>query len=662
MNLTPATPIKLSDSKLNTLASAVENLITDLEFQSAKLFQDMDIWQRNYEAKPRQAQKNFPFQNASNIVVPLARIMVDSRTSSTWGAIFGQGDQLWTTKLQNHDLEDRAKQVEKYINWQADGNDFNARVAIFDWLQESDIHGSSVLAGNWRNNQQFVYINSAGSPGGVKAVPVSWNRGPILEHVPRRQMLWDTSYPSIAEAPAVVRQFAKTWPEIANMASNSDGWFNDVVEEVRHSPGMSGPGQVLKKTEDELDSRGSTPSAYELHDVREVHLSWPNLQALDINGSDLSLPSNMKVKTSLVDIVVTFHRQSGKILRLASQPYFYPGKPFFDTFFHKRPGRSHSVGMVKLIEGIQAGMTTGINQALDAQTRANAVWAKTNMRELLDQPMDPSRPIWDPTMKGFEAINLQGSDFGTIQLTQVLQAMAERLSGQADPAFGRETRLGGHSAPATTTLALLERGQTLVAPDRSLLTGTLGRAGEFVSTLNQQFETDEDGKITRVLGDIDGELVKDIYFPKEPIPTNYKFTIKGLDKANNPQKEIQTQIGIRDASEVYWDGVFKITEAMMTLGAQPTEMRPILAEAYAQGLRGRTQTFKRILNAADIDDTENFLLTLEDGGNSDQVIKAFRDRALASAGSEPPTTQPGAVGSAGGTPGNGQAGPLGIAG
>ncbi len=661
-DLTPATPLKLSKTKLDNLASAIQNLISDLESQSQPLFEAMEIWQKNYEAKPKQAIKNFPFQNASNIVVPLAKMMVDSRVGSIWGAIHGAGSQVWQTRTQNEDWEDQAKQIARYINWQADGNDFRFAPASYDWLMEQTILGSSVLAGNWRQKQSWVYTKQAG--GAPKPVRVNWNRGPILEHVPRRQMLWDTSYLCISEAPAVVRQFAKTWPEIASVAKDGEGWIMANVKEIRTSPGMQGPGEAIKKLEDEIDGRGPTPSAYETHDIREVTLSWPMVSAMDVDGSDLMLPRNMKVDTPLVDIVVTIHRRTGKILRLQSQPYFWPGKPFFDGFFHKRIGRGHSVGMVKIVEQLQAAYTTLFNQGIDAQTKANSIWAHTNIPELRDKPINPGSIIWDPTMKGFEALNVPGSDFMNIQLMQMVQATAERLSGQSDPAQGRETRLGGHSAPATTTLALLERGNVLAAPDRGLLTDTLGRAGEFIATLNQQFETDDSGKITRVLGDTDGLAAEEIIFPTDPIPTNFKFSIKGLSGHDNPQAEMQKQILIHAQTQAYWGDIFKINEAMTQLIANtPPDFQPILLESYTQGLKGLTKTYKRILDAADIDDVENFILTVNDSSSPlAQHLATFADRARQSAGPVPNAQQQLPVGQAGVTPGNGQAGPPGVAG
>ena len=660
-DLTPATPLRLSDSKLQTLSNHIQNLITDLENQSRPLFEAMEIWQKNYEAKPRQKEKNHPWRNASNIVVPLCKMMADSRAASEWSAIHGAGRRVWQATTENEDFEAHGKQMSRYINWQADGNDFDFASESYDWTQERTIHGSSVLAGNWRNNQSYVYVKRGGK---VVPVPVSWNRGPILEHVPRYNIMWDTSYPSIGEAPAVDRLFALPWSDFAIQASSSDGWLPGALEKVREHHGITGPSQQIRSLQDEIDGRGQAPDSFRLHGVHEVTVSWPHIQAMDIDGKDLALPGNRKVDTPTVDLRITIHRQTGEILRLSSQPYFYPGKPFFDGYFHKRVGRGHSVGMVKILEQLQAGMTTIFNQGIDSQTRANSLWGKTKIRKLVDQPIDMAKWIFDPTMNGVEPLNFPGSAFSNIQLLQLLQATAERLSGQADPAFGRETRLGGHSAPATTTLALLERGNTLAAPDRGLLTRQLGRAGEFIATLNQQFETNEDGKINRVLGKIDGELVEETIFPTEPIPGNFKFNIRGLSRQDNPDSEMQRQLQVAQQVQNYWGTVFQITQGWaQTIQAVDPRVQPVMIEAFSQALKSTTRTHERFLDAADIDDTQNFLLSInEQGSHTAQLFDAFLAQAREGAGSLPAAPQQGGVGQAGVAPDVGPAGIPGIAG
>ena len=95
----------------------------------------------------------------------------------------------------------------------------------------------------------------------------------------------------------------------------------------------------------------------------------------------------------------------------------------------------------------------------------------------------------------------------------------------------------------------------------------------------------------------------------------------------------------------------------------PEELRPIVMEAYKQGLISQTKTYKRILDAADIDDTEDFILTvLDPDSNTSQILEALTDRASQGPGAGQTPPQQGPVGQPGGPPPNGAAGPAGIPG
>lgn len=628
VHLTPGLPIRLSDTKMEALERALSNLITDRESQSAPLFESMQIWEKNYEAEPRSKQKDFPFKNASNLVVPIIKTAVNATVASTWGAVHSYGSRVWHGKTQNEEFEKSAAIFTQYLNWQADGNDFDFGPVSYDAILEMTIHGSAVLAPNWAQKQSWVYMPSSS---GMRPMAVSWGTGPTLECVPRYQMLWDTSAQSINAAHDVTRQFLLTYGELSAMSENGDGWIKEAVEFVRDHSGLDGPQADIKKVQDELDKRASNAlgsHTFETHDIRESTVSWPLLRAMDINGGDLALPNNKKADTVMVDIRATLHRKTGRILRLTSQPFLYPGKPFFDLHFHKRSGRGFSVGLAKILEQQQVAATTIFNQGIDAQTRANSVWAKTKYRDMIDQPIDPSKMVFDPQGDGVTPFDLKGNDFGNLQLLQFVQAISERLSGQSDPAFGRETRLGGHSAPATTTLALLEQGESLAGPHRGLLRKQLGKLGEFISTLNQQFEVDE-SKLRNVMGAKDAADASSLAFPSDPIPGNFKFQVVGLSRADNPDREIQKQVQIDQQNNNYWGNVIRITEAWTKVVSQvqDPEIQMVLREAYTQYLRSSTKTYERFLYAAEVDDVENFLLTIEDTRDGEQATQSFNSLA-----------------------------------
>lgn len=378
------------------------------------------------------------------------------------------------------------------------------------------------------------------------------------------------------------------------------------------------------------------------HEVYEIHIDWPMLNAMGIDGQDLATPGNVKINTVQIPLVVTLHRKAMKILRIVGEPYAAPYKPFFDGYHHRRPGQGNSPGLVKKTEGMQAGITTIVNQQIDAQTRANSVWAKTGNARHLNEPIDPSTPIYDPDGT-FTPLTLPGGQFSNIQTVQLIQSWAERLSGQSDPAFGRETRLGGHSAPATTTLALLQQGETLNSPQHGALNTIMSRMGEFVAILDQQFESGDQGKIDRVLGAIDGEKVSSILFPTDAIPGNFNFRVQGLTPDQNPEQRLNSAVAVSQMNAQYWSQVLTATQSYIQLQqVQDPVIQALNKEAFTGFLKSTTKAYSNFLEAADIDDVETYVLSIaQQRGELTQPLEQLSNFAGEQLGTSQPGAQPG---------------------
>ncbi len=137
-----------------------------------------------------------------------------------------------------------------------------------------------------------------------------------------------------------------------------------------------------------------------------------------------------------------------------------------------------------------------------------------------------------------------------------------------------------------------------------------------------------------------------------------------MSRSDNPDAELQKQVGLLEQSQNYWGFVHSTLEAAQSqLSAGMPEFRNITLEGYVQSIKGHTQIYKRILDGADIDDVENFILSTQDAGsNLAELLAAFSDRARQSAGPQQTSTQPGAVEPPGISPGNDSAGLPGITG
>jgi hypothetical protein len=177
--------------------------------------------------------------------------------------------------------------------------------------------------------------------------------------------------------------------------------------------------------------------------------------------------------------------------------------------------------------------------------------------------------------------------------------------GIFDPALGRESRQGGHPSPATSTLALLDNTDVMAAPTMDMLRRQIGKIGECIAILDQQFETDEDGKIERVLGGLDAQSANKFLFPTEPIPGNYQFDLVGLSPQNSPDAEMQRAVQVGQMNQLYWTQVIQASQVL-----DDPKATPRVKAAWLKYIDSTTNTYEKFLESANVDEFERYILDL----------------------------------------------------
>lgn len=655
--ITPGENLPIDAKTRAALGQEISLYIDDLETNYSGYFSDIATWWRWYEAEPMiKGEKNFPFKGASNIIVPLIQIMSDAHVNRAYGAIFRSSTDIWSVRTEREDLIRRTQDISRFLNWTAANNDYNLRLTAYDNLLESAVIGSSVLALNWREDVRWAYSFSRGSKK-LNAQPVRFARGAFPEHVPREQILWDTNF-QIQEAPFICREFRWSWSQLRAKADLDPTWDTEVIESIRGKGELRGPSQIVQREKDALDSRQeSTFGVTDIHDIREVHVDWPLLGAMGFKDDRLAKPGKEALSVPSPPLVVTIDRNTKQILRLIAEPYFFPYKPFFDIFYKKRSGRGHSVGIAKRGEHMQRGMTASLNQAIDARTRANAVWAKTKRKDYLNKPLDPSHPIYDPDMNSFEPFNLPTATFDDQRMMTVIQTIAERQTGQSDPALGRETRQGGHPSPARTTAALLQQSDLMQETGKEQIRLQYGRLGEAIASLYQQFEANTDGKLQRVLGPVDAQRVEEFLFPEEPVSGTLEFDVLTLSGDNNPEERMNRAVLVSQMNQNYWLSVIKALSFL-----ENPQVGPIVKKGVIEAIRAGTKAHVQFLDAGDVDDLERYVLSL---GDQEQTNTADLQRATQRATEIAQSSmgaQAGGMGGGGAAPQGGAPGALGAGG
>src|SRR6516162_8525981 len=82
-------PAKLSEEKLSALKVYLRRRVLELTFGMKELYEDKIVkWRWAYDAKPAEDSRQFPFQNASNLIVPIIAIHTDTLHAQLMAAVF----------------------------------------------------------------------------------------------------------------------------------------------------------------------------------------------------------------------------------------------------------------------------------------------------------------------------------------------------------------------------------------------------------------------------------------------------------------------------------------------------------------------------------------------------------------------------------------------
>jgi hypothetical protein len=564
------------------LGHRLSELVFDLEAENANYFKDIRLWWEWYEGVPLTPRRADPWDGASNVVVPLIRIHADGISARTENTIFA-ADDLWTARTWNDSAHDIAHDTARFINWGADDNEFDIYTPSSSWINELTVLGSSVIGLNWTRNKRMQFVPGEG--GRPTPTEFTTHQGPCFTHIPREQILWKSAQP-LAEAESVFTQHLSTRSDLAMMEQF----------------GAIDPGTAAKCKPTSFDytngiraakrrMAGQDQGAYgDLYDIRQAWVQWPVLRGLRFDSLE-----HFDFDAPLLPLLVTFDYTTATVLRVQGKPYYTAGWPFYEGQFRAIAGRDNPGGIAKMLEHMQRATTIICNQDI------------ATFKEL------PLNKLITPDMT----------------LMNAVFAMAERLTGINDPGLGREMRMGGHPAPATSTAMLLQQSQETLGPPMRRLRLAYSRMAEDLVTLYQQFETGDSGKITRALGK---NSMQAWQFVQGPPGQNMTFDLKCMDEHQNPDTSLQRAMQVMQMTSNYWGQIINMVAMAPRLPPPAQQMIPQFITAY-------TEAAKQVLDAGLVDEVDKFILQMKESqfgaANALSGLNALAGAQLAGAPGQP---------------------------
>lgn len=573
----------------------------------APLCSSIPIWWKWYRAESAHPEKNTPFQGASNLVYPLIRTHADQIHAQRFQALSPAPDRFWTPKTHNEApiAQALSKEVVNLINDDASSRVFDLSGALYDGLRDSGVLGEGILRLRYAPRERWRFGPPRGRDASGRTRPPTLRKirvaeGPIVEMVPRDRVAWQPGV-RIEDSEWVVREVPLTRQEILR-AVEAHGWDAETAKTVLANPPLTASLGGLAGWAGSSTTSAASSSLFAPYALYEILVEFPMTSGIQPSDS----PDDPKTK--LYPPILVWADAEGRILYCGTYPYPTRSWNYYQLTLSGMGGGNHDAGLSEALEHFQRGVTTMLNQGIDAVHLHNAILFVTTDPKLIGKPFVPGQ--------GFKVDDLSQINFDmrppnfvqpNIQMIQTMFAGAERLTGISDPGFGRESRLGGHPSPATNLLAMLRQGSLKLAATLQRDRVALSRLGQDIAALYQAYGLGDPIRLTRRYGEEDAQKLLLWASPTAPIQELPDFDVRALDESLNPETEFQKQVMVDQLAASYIARVLQLLQNIPPAAQQ----NPMLVAPLAQAVQIFTESYRRVLEAAQIDDPDTFLLRVQ---------------------------------------------------
>ena len=586
-NLSELPHIPLSEEQESHLRLWIDQAIRDGESERDSFDRTLKEELDTYEAVGP-AYKDFPWEDCSNLVIPVAASMVDTIYPRIYSTIFGV-TPFFTVEDNNPTLAKHVKAYQNFLHL-VQRHELKLQRVARDWFLEAVIHGTSVVKLTYEyiektNAKEYVEEDGEWVAGKVDSKVTK--DGPALFHISLEDFGIPFRAKSIADAELCWHRIRTTWGHLK--IQESMGTYKNLDQIEFHTEWDS---TEVEKHKEQIEDR--VPEWQEEYEIYEVWCDYD----YDEDGIDESL-------------VVTFHAPSQTILRAQFNPFWHGEKPFREFVYWPRPDRFYGVGICHMAKPHQDEITTIHNQNIDNRTVAN-----TRMWEVVaGSRADTSFTGVAPSKK--IRVDTLGAEIQALQLGEVYASSSEsetmalkyaqQRTGVSDFLSGVDLGGGGGRVTATTTMAQMQEARTRFNWTLDSAREALSDIAHWTTILMQQFY-DENNPLLEQLGEEDAELVSEFLSESpEDVINMYSISVTASSASMNKEIEKQNLIGLTQMLSQY---VQSFEMPMVQIIMNPQTPPPLKEWAMAK-LEGSQRLFNRVLQTFDVRDTTDVLGSLE---------------------------------------------------
>ena len=447
--------LKLNDEQKTELREYLKKELNTCEIERGRLLEKCKAWVQ--QANSRRKRKDVKARD-SNIDMPLTRQRMMQNSARLLNPIF-QHDILLIAKPRNPEMDDLAKSVERLVDFISDGIDY--RTVCDEWIEQFQTFPFGVLKTpfiqeterikRWKElagDGEFGAIDEYNQRklDGQKVVvrrlkdgsekyflevdeEVPIRVGAFPEVVPFEDFIVPMSAVDVRTADWVIHRVWMTKPMIKSRIRSGVYNKKDGDQDVLEALGPpSAERERLLRLNERGDKQLDLDDSAKQYEICEAYLKWA-----------------VKKDEEPVEIIVTFEKSSGVILRAVYNFYHSYKRPFVVHEYKKVQGSIFGVPLTFILEPLHVAYSASFNQRLDAASRAN--------EKLYGVPSgtgDSMRQVdRDAYRAGFVEIDAKKDEIHEFKLSEPsftqlpeleakLESEADKASSLSDYSFGQE--------------------------------------------------------------------------------------------------------------------------------------------------------------------------------------------------------------------------------
>jgi hypothetical protein len=440
---------KLSPEKETALRNYLQKRVRELKDSMKELYEEKVVkWRAAYEARPREESRQFPFQNASNLIIPLIAIHTDTLHAQIMAAIF-KTDPIVLAKVlgdfgaQSDALKEAYQEFMQYVCLEPEELDLYR--VYNEGYRECIKYGMVTYKNPWESKTRDFLIPGGDGTGSARDfLNKTIYEGPRPEKLPFSGFYFPIMAKRLEDMDIKIHKRTMLEHELLERKF-TDVYDRTAVDEILKVPDRTNPTTEQTEKEETIGAKTTGSYGHKEWDIWECYITW--------RYNDESFAPRM---------IATYHEKSNKLARVVYDNY--EKEWFVGARMASRDDIYPGYGFAETLWMFQEGASETYNGYRDNQTVANTrVW-----RVSPDSKLHQGYRIYPSAMLPGDKDEIEALAHGDVSNTnldelRLLLELAERRSGVSPPQQGMGAgvmtgKRGIYSAMGT--LSLLQEGNS----------------------------------------------------------------------------------------------------------------------------------------------------------------------------------------------------------